>query len=95
MGGIEAFHIFTVASFHFTVVAGCVWANEFMTYAEILSSGFKESRKIPFGIGKPIGKLKAVVSLNTFHMNSSACIPLYQLIQEIGGGKGGLFRIGG
>ena len=95
MGGIETFHIFTVTSFHFTIVAGCVWPNELMAYAEILSSGFKESRNIAFGIGEPIGKLKAIVSLYTFHMNSSARIPLYQLIQEIGGGKGGLFRIGG
>ena len=67
MGGIKTLHIFTVTSFHFAVVSRCVRTDELMAYAELLSSGFKESRNIAFGIGEPIGKLKAIVSLYTLY----------------------------
>lgn len=47
MAGIEAFLVFTVTAFHFTVVSWCVRPDEFMTYAELLGSGFKEGGDIP------------------------------------------------
>ena len=55
------FLVFPVAALYFAVVAWCVRPDELMAYAEFLSSGFKERGDISFWIGKPVGKVKAIV----------------------------------
>ena len=51
--------------------------------------------QIPLAVGKTVGEFKAIVSLDTFHADAPAGIPLDQLFQEIGGGTGRLLRVGG
>ena len=95
VAGIKAYLIFSVAAFYLAIVSGRIGPNQFVADAKFCSRCFKESRKIPFTVGKTIGKLKAVVGLDTFYPNAPACIPLRQLFQKISRGIGGLFRISG
>ena len=93
--GIKALLILAVTSLHFTVVARCIGADELVADTQVGGGGLKQSRKIPLTAGESIGKFKAVIRLNAFHADSPAGIPLEQLFQEIGGGTGGLLRVGG
>ena len=94
MGGIKAFLILAMASFHFSIVSRRVRPDELMTYAELLCGGFKQSRQFPLCIGKTVGKLKAIICLHTLHLNSPASKSLYQLTQEICRGISGQFGAG-
>ena len=95
MAGIEALLILAVTTLHFTVVAWSIGANELVADTQLGGSGLKQSREIPLAVGETIGKFKAVIRLDAFHADSPAGIPLEQLFQEIGGGTGGLLRVGG
>ena len=93
--GVKAFLILAVAALHFAVVARRVGADELVADTQLGGSGLKQSREIPLAVGKTVGKFKAVVRLDTFHADTSAGVPLEQLFQKIGGGIGGLLRVGG
>ena len=95
MAGIEALLILAVTTLHFTVVTWSIGADELVTDTQLGGSGLKQSREIPLAVGETIGKFKAVIRLDAFHADSPAGIPLEQLFQEIGGGTGGLLRVGG
>ena len=92
---VEAFLIFAVAALDLAVVPRRIGANQFMPDAKLGGSFFKQSRHITFTIREPIGKLKAVVCLDTFHLYASALIPFCQFTEEVCGGTGRLLRIGG
>ena len=93
--GIETFLILPVTSLHLAVVARRIGPDELVADTQLCGGGLKQSREIPLAVGKTIGKFQSVVSLDTFHADTSAGIPLEQLFQEIGGGTGGLLRVGG
>ena len=93
--GVKAFLILAVAALHFTVVSRRIGPDELVADTQLCGGGLKQSREIPLAVGKTIGKFKSVVSLDTFHADTSVGIPLKQLFQEIGGGTGGLLRVGG
>ena len=93
--GIKALLVLPVAAFHLAIVAGCVGTDELVADTQLSGGGFKESRQVPFTVGETIGELKSVVCLDTLHPDAPAGIPLEQLFQEIGGGTGGLLRVGG
>ena len=93
--GVKAFLILAVAALHFTVVARRIGPDELVADTQLCGGGLKQSREIPLAVGKTVGELKSIVSLDTFHADTSAGIPLEQLFQEIGGGTGGLLRVGG
>ena len=95
VAGIEAFLVLTVAALHLAVVARRIRPDELVADTQLGGGGLKQSREIPLAIGKSVGKFKTVVGLDTFHADSPAGIPLEQLFQEIGGGTGGLLRVGG
>ena len=95
VAGVKAFLVLPVAALHFTVVTGRVGTDELVPDAEFGGSGFKQSRQIPLAVGKAVGEFNAIVGLNAFHLDASAGIPLLQLFQEVGGGVGALFRVGG
>ena len=95
VAGIEAFLILAVTALHFTVVARRVGSDELVADTQVGGGGLKQSREIPLAVGETIGKFKAIIRLDTFHADSPAGIPLEQLFQEIGGGTGGLLRVGG
>ena len=92
---IEAFLVFPVAALYFSVVSWGVRADELVADAKISGSLFKKGLDIPFAVGKTVCKFKTVVGLNTFHTDTPAGIPLHQPLQKVGGGVGGLLRIGG
>lgn len=60
-----------------------------------LSSGFlKKGGDILLAVGEAVSKLKAIVCLNTFHMDSPAGVPFHQALEEVSGGIGRLLGIG-
>ena len=67
VAGIEALLILAVAALHFTVVPWSIGADELVTDTQLGGSGLKQSREIPLAVGETIGKLKAIVRLDTLH----------------------------
>ena len=92
---IEALLILAVAALHFTVVTRRIGADELVPDTQLGGSRLKESGSVLFAGKETVGELNAVVGLNALHSDTPAGIPLDQLFQEIGGGIGGLFRVGG
>ena len=90
---VEAFLILTVAALDLTVVPRCVRANEFVPDVQLGSRLFKQRRQIALAVGKTVGKLKAVVRLDTFYLDTSALIPFCQPTEEVCGGIGRLLRV--
>ena len=76
VAGVKALLVLPVAALHFTVVAWCVGTDKLVPYAKLSSSGLKQSRQIPFAVGKTVGKLKAIVGLDTLHPDAPAGVPL-------------------
>lgn len=72
----------------------CIGTDELVPDAQPSSSCFKQRGKIPPAGGKAVAELKPVVCLNTLYPNTSASVPSDQFVQEVGGGVGGLFRVG-
>ena len=95
MAGIEPFLILAVAALDLAVVARRIWTDQLMPDAQLRSRLFKQRRQIALTVGEPIGKLKAVVRLDTFHLYVSAGVPRPQLPQEICRGVCRLFRVSG
>ena len=93
--GVKAFLILAVAALHFTVVARRIGADELVADTQLGGGGLKQSREIPLAVGKTVGELKSIVSLDTLHPDAPAGIPLEQLFQEIGRGTGRLLRVSG
>ena len=93
MGGIEALLVLPVAAFHLAIVSWCIGLNEFVADTQLSSGFLKESGQVLLAVGKAVGKLKAVIRLDTFHMNTSAGIPFDQSLQEVCGRVSRLLRI--
>ena len=78
MGTIAARLIFSIAAFDLAVVPWSIGTNELVSDAELSSCVLKQGGNIPFGVGKAVGKLKAVVGLDALNVNPPASIPLDQ-----------------
>lgn len=85
MGIIEALLVLPVAALHFAVVSSGVWTNQLVPDSHLGGGFFKKGGKAPFAIGKTIGKLKAIIGMDTFHMDSPAVIPVHQPFEEVCG----------
>ena len=94
VAGVKTLLVLPVAALHLAVMTRCVRTNELMSDTQLGSSGFKQGGQITHAVGKTVGELKSIVSLDTLHADTPASIPLEQLFQEIGGGIGGLLRVG-
>ena len=92
--GVKALLVLPVASLDLAVVARCGGTDELVADPQLGGCGLKQGRQLPLAVGEAVGKLKSIVSLDAFHADSSARIPLEQLFQEIGGGIGGMLRVG-
>lgn len=95
VAGVKAFLVLPVAAFYFAVVAGRVGADELVPDSQCGGSGLKQGRQIAFAVGESVGKLEAVIGLDTFDPDAPASIPLEQLFQEVSGGICRLFGISG
>lgn len=93
-GGVEAPLVLSVATFHLAVMPWRVRPDELMSDSKTLCREFKASGNILFGVRKAIGKLEAVISLDTLNGDPPALIPLDQAFQEIGRGVSRLLLIG-
>lgn len=93
MAGIKSFLIFSVAAFNFTVVTWCIGPNQLVMDAQSSSSPLKEGRQVTLAVGKAVGKLKAIVCLDTLHPDAAAGIPLDQPFEEVRGRIRRLFWI--
>ena len=91
---VKAFLVLPVAALHLAVMAWRVRTDKFAADTKPGSGGLKEGGQIPPAVGKAIGELEAIVSLDAFHSDSSAGIPLEQLFEEVGRGIGRLLRVG-
>ena len=95
VAGVKTLLVLPVAALHLAVMTRRVGADELMADTQLGGGGLKQSGKIPLAVGKTVGELKSIVSLDTFHLNTPAGIPFNQPYKEVGGGIGGLFRVGG
>ena len=94
MTGVKALLVLPVAALDLPVVARRIGTDKLVSDTELCSGGLKQGGKIPLAVGKAVGELKPVVSLNALYPDAPAGIPADQLVQEVGGGVGGLFRVG-
>ena len=78
VGRIETLLILPMAALDLAVVGWSIGTNKLVPDAELCGGVLKESRNIPFGIGKAVGELKAVVSLDALNVNAPAGIPMDQ-----------------
>ena len=91
---IKAFLVFPVATLHLAIMSGRVRTDQLMLDAQPSGGFLKKGGDIPFTVGKTVCKFKTVVSLGTFHTDTSAGIPLHQFLQEVRGGVSRLRLIG-
>ena len=69
------------------VVYRCVWSigtNELVEDAKLGSSALKKRREIAFGVGETVGKLKAIVRLDTLDFHTFTSKGSNDFSQEIG-----------
>ena len=92
---IEALLILAVAALHFAVVTRCIGANQLVANALAGGSFLKQRGTILFARKEAVGELRAVICLGALDVDALERVPLDQLVQKIGGGIGGLFRVGG
>ena len=95
VAGIKPFLVLPVAALHFAVVTRRIGTDELVEDAELGGGSLKQGGQIPLTVGEAVGEFKTVVRLDALHPYAAAGIPLLQLFQEVGGGVGTLFRVGG
>ena len=76
VAGVKAFLIFPVAALHLAVVAWSIGTDELVADAQTGGGSLKEGGQIPPAVGESVGELKAIVSLDAFHPDAPAGIPL-------------------
>ena len=63
---VEATLILTVAALYLAIVTGRIGTNQLVPNAKLCSGPLKERDRFTVGLIKAVGKLKPVVSLDTF-----------------------------
>ena len=64
--GIETLLVLTVAALYLAIVTGRIGTNQLVLNAQLCSGLLKERDQFTVGLSKAVGKLKSVVSLDTF-----------------------------
>lgn len=82
MGGIELLVVFTVTALNLTIVAGCIWPDEFVLDSQALELQFKERRRVVAFWHHTIGKFTTVVRLATLNAKGEF---LYHMAQKHSG----------
>ena len=94
MGVVEATLILPVAALHLAVVAGRVGANQLVPNAQLCGGPLKERDQFTVGLCKAIGKLKPVVSLDTFDGEAMLFEEGVCLLQKVCRRTGALLIVG-
>ena len=93
MTAIETFLVFAVTAFDLTVVSGSIRPNELVLNAQSEGSYFKKRRDVALACRETIGKLEAVVCLNTFNRYTSPRVPSNEFLKKIGRRVCALFTV--
>jgi len=93
MGVIETLLVFAVAAFHLAVVPRGIRPDKLVTNALVCKCRFKQRRDIAFAVGEAVGKLKAIISLHTFNLDSAVSEPSDGFQDEVRRGVGTLLRV--
>ena len=94
MGVVKTFFVLTMRAFDLAVMTRRIGTNELVPDAQASGGLFKTGGNVLFGVGKAIGKLKAVVCLDAFNGNAAPTEPGSRFFKEVGGGVGALFLVG-
>ena len=94
MGVVEATLILTVAALYLAVVAGRVGTNQLVPNAQLCGGPLKERNVLSHGLGKAVGKLKPVVSLDTFDGEAMLFEEGVCLLQKVCRRTGALLIVG-
>ena len=70
VSGIKVFVVLAVATFHLAVVPWSVRTNELVPDATLFERTLKQCEVVVFRTAKTLGELKAVVGLDTLHLNA-------------------------
>ena len=93
MAAVETFLVFAVASFDLAIVSGRIGANELVLNAQSEGGCFKKRRNVALACRETIGKLEAVVCLNTFNRYASPLVPSNKFLKKIGRRVCALFTV--
>lgn len=94
MGVVKPLLILAVAALDLAVMTRRIGTNELVPDAQASGGLFKTGGNALFGVGKAIGKLKAVVCLDAFNGDAAPTEPGSRFFKEVGGGVGALFLVG-
>ena len=86
--------VLSVTALYLAVMSWSIGPDELVPDTKLFRCKFKSGWDIPFAVGEAVGKLKAIVGLDTFYLHSAALEPGNGLLQEVCGGIGTLFRVG-
>ena len=81
MGGIKAFIILPMASFHFTVMPWCKGSDYFVLDTMTLQMHLKHGRFVTVS-GKAIGKFRAIICLDALNRKRKGFYEMFQNMAE-------------
>lgn len=93
MGAVEATLILTVAALYLAIVTGRIGTNQLVSNAQLCSGFLKERDQFTVGLSKAVGKLKSVVSLDTFDGKAVPFEESICFLQKVRRGVGALFIV--
>ena len=93
MAAIETFLVFAVAALNFPVMSGSIGPNELVLNAQSEGGCFKKRRNVVLACRETIGKLEAVVCLNTFNRYASPLVSSNEFLKKISRRVSALFRV--
>ena len=94
MGIVEATLILTVAALYLAIVTGRIGTNQLVPNAKLCSGPLKERDRFTVGLIKAVGKLKPVVSLDTFDGKAVPFEESICFLQKVRRGVGALLLVG-
>ena len=76
VGIIKPLLVLPVAALYLTIVPWGIWTDKFVPNTQSHSGLLKEHGEVFLAVGKAVGELKAIIRLDTLHIDSAAGIPL-------------------
>ena len=94
MGIVEAMLTLAVAALYLAIVTGRIGTNQLVPNAQLCSGLLKERDWFTVGFSKAVGKLKSVVSLDTFDGEAVPFEESICFLQKVRRGVGALIFVG-
>ena len=93
IGIVEAMLILTVAALYLAIVTGRIGTNQLVPNAQLCGGFLKERDQFTVGLSKAVGKLKSVVSLDTFDGEAVPFEESICFLQKVRRGVGALIFV--